>query len=135
MVDGRRMYLHVAVWVEHFGPVPPGLEVCHRCDVRNCYEITHLWLGTHAENMADMAAKGRGSNQNKKDPPTHCPAGHPYDEANTYMVRSKQGEYRSCRACRKATQQSIRSRPEVKARRAKQERDRQRRLRQATRTA
>lgn len=43
------------------GPIPVGLKVCHSCDnaPAGCVEITHLFLGTQADNMADMAAKSR----------------------------------------------------------------------------
>jgi hypothetical protein len=35
------------------------LYVCHRCDQPLCYRYDHLFLGTPAENQADMRAKGR----------------------------------------------------------------------------
>jgi hypothetical protein len=43
------------------GPIPPGLKVLHRCDVRNCVNPEHLWVGTQAENVRDMIQKGRKS--------------------------------------------------------------------------
>jgi len=41
------------------GPIPQGAYVLHRCDVPQCINTTHLFLGSFNENMADMVRKGR----------------------------------------------------------------------------
>lgn len=56
---GRNGYAHRAAWEQAFGPVPEGLQVLHRCDVRKCINPEHLFLGTNQDNMDDKTRKGR----------------------------------------------------------------------------
>lgn len=52
---------HVLSWrIENNGsPLPPGMIVCHRCDVRGCVRPDHLFLGTYSDNLRDSMSKGR----------------------------------------------------------------------------
>lgn len=50
---------HRVAWQLAHGPIPAGQWVLHRCDTPACVRVTHLFLGDHADNMADMAAKQR----------------------------------------------------------------------------
>lgn len=80
------------------GPIPDGMLVCHRCDVRNCVRPDHLFLGDNAINMADMTAKRRHVNQAK----THCIRGHEFTPENTYHP-PKRPWTRLCRECRRTS--------------------------------
>src|SRR5215469_13377270 len=58
--QGRLIPAHRAAWEVAHGPIPPGLDVLHRCDTPACINAWDcLFVGTPADNAADMVAKGR----------------------------------------------------------------------------
>jgi len=52
---------HRYIWDLLRGPIPPNMYVLHTCDVRNCVNPDHLFLGTQATNMLDMKLKKRST--------------------------------------------------------------------------
>lgn len=64
-INGKSESTHRVSWIVYKGPIPNGLFVLHKCDVRNCVNPDHLFLGTHKDNMQDMKNKGRGRNSGR----------------------------------------------------------------------
>ena len=90
-LGGRWVRAHRFSYEALVGPIPPGLQIDHLCRVRACVNPAHLEPVTCRENLL------RGDTLTARNAAkTHCPQGHSYDEANTY-IRSTGG--RNCRAC------------------------------------
>lgn len=56
------LYAHHVAWRFANGPIPQGMVIRHKCDVRDCINPDHLEIGTHADNVADKVARGRATN-------------------------------------------------------------------------
>lgn len=95
-------------------PVGPGQVAAHSCDNPPCVNPAHLTVCSQGDNLRDGVARGRPIGKYPRSPETlermraglratfapriktHCPQGHPYDEANTYKGRVGG---RKCREC------------------------------------
>lgn len=58
-LDGQKQYAHRIAWKLIYDTIPNGMCILHRCDNPDCVNPSHLFLGTQADNMHDMIAKGR----------------------------------------------------------------------------
>lgn len=61
--QGKFPGAHRVAWMLTNGDIPSGASVLHKCDNPPCVRPDHLFLGDHAENMKDMARKGRASKE------------------------------------------------------------------------
>jgi hypothetical protein len=82
-----KSYAHRLAYETYVGPIPDGLEVCHRCDVKCCINPSHLFIGTHHDNMIDAWRKGI-----VKQPPIQTGVNHhqaKLSEDNVRLIRKQ----------------------------------------------
>ena len=111
--DGKCRLAHRVAWELANGPIPDGLNVLHHCDNPPCCDTEKcLFLGTQADNVADMEAKGRGRFGQYQRERTHCKAGHKFSGSNLRM--SPRGT-RICMECRRTRQRVARAAKRLEA--------------------
>lgn len=101
-VGQRATPAHRWAYEQARGPIPPGLDLDHLCRVPRCVNPDHLEPVTRQINIL----RGQGFAA-RNAVVTHCPRGHAYDEANTY-IRPKGN--RMCRACHRIDEARRRAR-------------------------
>lgn len=89
----RTREVHCIVAEAFHGPRPEGMDVRHLDGGKTNNAASNLAYGTRTENHLDAVRHGTHYNARK----THCPAGHPYSDDNTYITPST-GD-RTCRTC------------------------------------
>lgn len=50
---------HRRSWELSVGPIPDGMFILHKCDNKECVRPSHLYLGTHTQNMLDIVTRKR----------------------------------------------------------------------------
>lgn len=95
----RSVRVHSVVALAFLGPRPHGLHVCHSNGDRLDNRASNLRYDTPKANVADTLRQGMHHQASK----THCIAGHPFDDINTYR---RPNGHRTCRACVKERKES-----------------------------
>lgn len=90
---GKKWRAHRSTYERLVGPIPAGMDLDHLCRNRRCVNPDHLEPVTRRENLL------RGETRTARNAAvTHCPQGHPYTEANTYVRASGARVCKKCNA-------------------------------------
>ena len=88
-IIGRNQRAHRVSFEEFNGPIPEGMHVLHRCDVKSCVNPNHLYAGTVQDNANDRVKRGMG----RKPRVEACKRGHPTENIGS---RNKWGHCIVC---------------------------------------
>lgn len=83
----KLMQAHRVAYVLAHGSIPDGLIICHRCNVPACVNPSHLYAGTHQDNMRDAINAGTTPHLMPK---SICKYGH----------ERPPGSYKDCPTCK-----------------------------------
>jgi hypothetical protein len=91
--QGRHVPAYRFSYEAFVGPIPAGMLACHKCDVPQCVNPDHIFIGTQTDNMRDCAIKGRTAKGPRKK---NCKCGRAFDRQATPTVKQQ-----ICSHCRR----------------------------------
>ena len=112
--NSKRLGAHVWSYIIFVGPIPDGMQVNHRCNVKMCVNPHHLYAGSHKENMLDV----RKANASKSE----CRHGHELTVDSQYV--SPHGVV-YCRECNRNGRKKYYQNNADKIKEAQRKRDRE----------
>jgi len=59
--DRKPLMAHRLFYERYVGPIPNGMQACHKCDVPHCLNPSHIFPGSAMDNVKDCIEKGRRS--------------------------------------------------------------------------
>lgn len=86
---------HRVAYMLFRGEIPRGMFVLHKCDVPLCVRPSHLYIGTHSDNMRDSVNKKRHVDARKLS----CIHGHKFTKSNTHIRIRNSRKSRICLRC------------------------------------
>lgn len=89
---GGNARAHRISYAVFIGPIPAGLEVCHKCDVRSCVNPDHLFVGSRTDNLQDASRKGRLSRTHGKKGSAHPAAKLTEDQIDEILILLAEGK-------------------------------------------
>lgn len=96
-VSGKIRAAHVVAYEWYHGPIPPGMEIDHRCRHTDCVNPNHLEAVTHAENVR------RGLRGRRHEIPQQCTNGHVLTRDSLSWIQERTSEENAfrwrCKAC------------------------------------
>ena len=99
----RNTYAHRWSFQQHFGAIPAGMEMDHKCRNILCVNPDHLEAVTHLENVRRTPSSGFNK--------THCKYGHEFSTENTWVEKTGS---RHCRECHRLAEAKRRAKSREK---------------------